>query len=45
MYIFVVEFLGVRLAFKSEQEAENYVSVTFGDDTSATIKPCILVGE
>lgn len=45
MYIFVVEYLGVRVAFKSEQEAKTYVEVTFSDDNTVVIKPCILVGE
>lgn len=45
MYVYVVEYLDVRIAFKTEQEAENYVAVTFGEDSCASINPCILVGE
>lgn len=45
MYVYIVEFLGVRLAFKTEQAAEEYIVMTFGDDTSASVHPCVMVGE
>lgn len=47
MYVYIVEYLGFRVAFKTVDEAEKYIEMMrFGDRTiTPTINPCLLAGE
>lgn len=46
MYIFIVEYLGARVAFKTCADAEKYVEIMYGDRTAnAVIQPCLMVGD
>lgn len=47
MYVYVVEYLGARVAFKTVSEAEKYVELMYGtyEDRAVrpTIEPCLFV--
>lgn len=48
MYVYVVDYLGFRIAFKSVAEAEKYIEMMCSDSDRSvkpTITPCLLVGE
>lgn len=46
MYIFIVEYLGARVAFNTCEEAEKYVEMMYGDrSANVVIQPCLMVGD
>lgn len=44
MYCWLVEKLGVRIVFKTFEEAERYVETALGDDEYVSIYPCLMFG-
>lgn len=52
MYVYLVEYLNTRIVFRTEQAAEEYVAMMFGDTCSdgeriivPRVMPCVMVGE
>lgn len=45
MYVYVVEYLGSRIAFKTCGEAEKYIELMWGEkETGPKVMPCLYVG-
>lgn len=48
MYVYVVEYLGSRVAFKTCDDAERYVELMWGDKDNGVrpeIYPCLMMGD
>lgn len=50
MYIYIVEYLGAMVAFRTVTEAEKYIEIMYGDGDSErivkpTISPCLMAGD
>lgn len=48
MYVYIVEYLGFRVAFKTVDGAEKYIEMMCADSDRSvrpTITPCLLVGD
>lgn len=48
MYVYVVDYIGFRIAFKACDEAEKYIELMCADSdrtVKPTITPCLLVGD
>lgn len=49
MYVYIVEYLDTRVAFKTVDAAERYIELMYGENENRvvqpTIYPCLMAGE